>query len=523
MELDGGMRIEHAHQFTEHHRYVVYRDFSMSPLDRKTLSLIYQPMIGASAVSLYHLLYHQIDETRTGYSRPDAQRGLLLGLGAGLGEAGRRFLIEQTSRLEAVGLLQTNRIAPPGGDDILYEYALVRPLEPAEFFTNPHFTLLLRDKIGKYAVIALRERFESPAPEELDHAGLAREDLSVPFFEIFRVQPHSADAELEQALAELATTREPAPAPLPEPSAGIAYGELISGFPRSSENRPFVERLRTDKNGMAIVNYVAYKYDLDAEDMRRLLDEPGVFSPEGALLFDELQRRASLFYRQNRRLEEERNRIAARSAAFGGAPGEAAEDDPPEEVPVPEDDYLPVPKSMEGRCDIAQYNFLMRNEPHTRFLKRFFPGAVPAWLDRAFERIDLHYRMPREVINVLIHYLLGMSGTQRLSGDFIDKVASNMLARGVDTYGKAIQYVREQEKLEQRMKEAERRTQGTQGAPGAPGAQAQGRVWRDRGGRSGGSRKPAIPIVEQRTGGRQLTPEELAEALRLASELERES
>ncbi|REJ17729.1 MAG: helicase DnaB [Paenibacillaceae bacterium] len=517
MELDDSMRIEHGHQFTEHHRYIVYRDFSMSPLDMKTLSLIYQPMIGAPAVSLYLLLYHQIDETRTGYSRPDVQRRLLLGLGVGLGETGRRHLIEQTSRLEAVGLLQTHRIALPGGDDMLYEYTLVRPLEPAEFFTNPHFTLLLRDKIGKYAVIALREQFESPAPEELDHAGAGREDLSVPFFEIFRVQPHSADAELEQALAEIATTREPAPVLPPEPSAGIAYGELISGFPQSSANRPFVERLRTDKNGMAVVNYVAYKYELDVVDMRRLLDEPGVFSPDGALLFDELQQRASMFYRQNRKLEEERNRIAGRSVSSAGVPEDAAPDEPPEEVPVSKDDYLPVPESMAGRCDIAQYNFLMRNEPHTRFLKRFFPGAVPAWLDRAFERIDLHYKMPREVINVLIHYILGMSGTQRLSGDFIDKVASNMLARGVDTYEKAIRYVREQEKLEQRMKEAERRPQGAQGAQGG----AQGRAW--RGGRSGGTRKPAIPIVEQRTGGRQLTPEEMAEALRLASELERES
>jgi replication initiation and membrane attachment protein len=511
MELDGSMRIEHGHQFTEHHRYVVYRAFSLSPLDMKTLSLIYQPMVGAPAVSLYLLLYHQIDETRTGYSKPESQRRLMLGLGAGLGDAGRRYLIEQASRLEAVGLLQTSRVVPPGSDEILYEYALVRPLEPAEFFTNPHFTLLLRDRIGRYAVLALREQFESPLPEELDRAGVAREDLSVPFFEIFRVQPHSADAELEQALAEIAATRERAPVRPPEPSAGIAYGELILGFPRSSANRPFVERLRTDRSGMAIVNYVAYKYDLDAVDMRRLLDEPGVFSPDGELLFEELQQRASVYYRQNRRLEEERNRIAGRSAALAASPGEG--DEPPEEIPVPEDWYLPVPESLAGRCDIAQYNFLMRNEPHTRFLKRFFPGAVPAWLDRAFERIDLHYRMPREVINVLIHYLLGTGSAQRLSGDFIDKVASNMLARGVDTYEKAIRYVREQLELEQRMKEAESRAPGAAQAPGRAG----------RGGRGGGSRKPAIPIVEQRTGGRQLTPEEMAEALRLASELERES
>lgn len=505
------MRIEQLHHFTEHHRFIVYRGFSMSPLDAKMLSLIYQPMTGAPAVSLYMSLYHQLDESRTGYSRPDTQRKLLLGLGLDLNEAGRRQLIDLTSRLEAVGLLQTYRVTLPDGDDAMYEYELLRPLDPTEFFTNPHFTLLLRDKIGKYAVIALREQFESPIPEELADPGLSRAVLSVPFFDVFRVQPHSADAELEQALAEIGAGREPAPALAVPPGAGISYSELIAGFPQSSENRPYVERLRADEEGMAVVNYVAYKYDLDAIDMRRLLDEPGIFSPDGGLLFEELQRRASLFFRQDRKLEEERNRITARTAAASGAGADGADGgDPPEEVPVAERDYLPVPEALAGQCDIAQYNMLMRNEPHTRFLRRFFPGAVPAWLDRLFEKIDLHYRMPNEVINVFIHYIIGMNGAQRLSGDFMDKVASNMLAKRIDTYEKAVRYVREQAELELRMKEAERRPPGAQGKP-------------YRGGRGGGARKPAIPIVEQRTGGRQLSPEELAEALRLASELERES
>ena len=36
---------------------------------------------------------------------------------------------------------------------------------------------------------------------------------------------------------------------------------------------------------------------------------------------------------------------------------------------------------------------LMRNEPHTRFLQRFFPGAVPDWIERVFERMDLNYKL----------------------------------------------------------------------------------------------------------------------------------
>ena len=56
------MRITHVLQFTEHHRYYTFRGFSLSPLDMRMLTLIYQPMIGASAISLYQLLYHQVME-----------------------------------------------------------------------------------------------------------------------------------------------------------------------------------------------------------------------------------------------------------------------------------------------------------------------------------------------------------------------------------------------------------------------------------------------------------------------------
>lgn len=510
MERVGRMRIEHIQQYTEHHRYYVYRGFSLSPLDFKTISLIYQPMVGAVAASLYLMLYQHVGEAKAGYSGLDTQRRLFLGLGLEMNEAGRRQLVEAASRLEAVGLLQTSRLALPAGDDVVYEYELQQPLTPDEFFTNHHLALLLRDKIGKYAVIALREQFHAAEPDELAEAGLSKENITVPFYEIFRLNTYGVDEELEQALAEVAPARAPSPKlPPPSETAGLTYGDLILGFPRGSDNRAFVERLRTDAEGLAIVNYVAYKYDLDSADMRRLLDEQGVFSPAGELLLDELQRIAVSFYRQDRKREEDRQRAAAR-AGYSGGESTAADGDLPEELPVDKRLYLQVPAVLAGRCDIAQYNMLMRNEPHTRFLRRFFPGAVPAWLDRTFERIDLHYKMPREVINVFIHYVLGMNEAQRISGAFIDKVASNMLHKQVDTYEKAVQYVRDQQQLELKKKEAEQAPAGGD------------RTYRGgRGGsRSGASRKPAIPIVEKRAAGRQLSPEELEEALRMANELD---
>lgn len=158
------MRMSNMHHFTEHHRYVAYREFSLSELDRKMLSHVYQPMVGAFAIGLYHLLYQHAPADRVGYSGIDAQRRLFLLLGLEPSEKGRTYFVEQTSKLEAVGLLQTSRMLLPDMEEYMYEYELQPPLSPHDFFRTQHLTLLLRDFVGKYAVLNLRSNSVRASP-----------------------------------------------------------------------------------------------------------------------------------------------------------------------------------------------------------------------------------------------------------------------------------------------------------------------------------------------------------------------
>ncbi|MBW7476637.1 helicase DnaB [Paenibacillus oenotherae] len=514
------MRIGNLHQFTEHHRYFIFRDFSLSAVDRKMIALIYQPMIGAFATGLYQQMYQQIAEDRVGYSPLEPQRKLFLGLGLDMNERGRQELVDQSSRLEAVGLLQTSRLGVPDNDDVVFEYELVKPLSPDEFFRNPHLMMLLRDKVGKYAVIALRESFYEKEADELAGAELQRENITVPFYELFKLGAGTVDAELEQALTEVAPARQAIPKGSLE-TAGIQYGEIIMRFPRNSSNRRYVERLRGDEEQLAQLNYIAYKYSLTVVDMCRLLDEDDVFSARGELLIDELQLRANSMYRQDRKRSDERQRALGRGGAAesvaagsgGSGSDDAAGDEIPDEVGVNEAFYMEVPAQLAGRCDIHQYNMLMRNEPHTRFLAHFFPGAVPEWIIRVYEVIDLNYRLPGAVINVLIHYVFGMNDAQRVTKTYIDAVASNMLVKRIDDFEKAVRYVREQVRLEA---EKERRREG--GA--AAGAPASARSNNAAGGVRGGRRKPAISIIQESQGGSALTPEEMEEIRSLARKLD---
>ncbi|REE92913.1 replicative DNA helicase loader DnaB [Paenibacillus taihuensis] len=509
------MRIGNLHQFTEHHRYYTFRDFSLSAVDRKMIGLIYQPMIGAFATGLYQLLYQQTADDRVGYSELEPQRKLLLGLGLEMGERSRQELVNHASRLEAVGLLQVSKLGVSDNDDVVYEYELFKPLTPDEFFGSPHLTMLLRDKVGKHSVIALRECFYSKEDDELASAELQRENITVPFYELFRLNTQGIDLELEQALTEVAPARQPAPKPQQLETAGIQYGDIIMRFPRNSANRSYVERLRGDNEAIAQLNYVAYKYNLDAADLSRLLDEDNIFTSKGELLIDELQLRANQMYRQDRKRSDERQRMYGRMNA-AKAESQAADDgsdDMPDEVAVQAEFYVDVPAQLAGRCDIHQYNMLMRNEPHTRFIARFFPGAVPEWLIRVFEVIDHNYRLQGAVINVLIHYVLGMNDAQRVTKAFIDTVASNMLMKGIDSYEKAVGYVREQVKVE--ADKVQRREGGAAAASSA--APRSGRGGSQRG---GSARKPAIPIMPEAPSGSPLSAEEMEEIRRMARKLD---
>lgn len=498
------MHMKSLLHFTENHRFCVYRDFCLSSLDSRMLSSAYQPMVGAFAISLYHLLFQQIPIEKLGYSPLEQQRRLFLTLGLEPSEKGRRYLIEQASLLEAVGLLQTCRMYMPEHEDYVYEYELQQPLSPAEFFNTQHLTLLLRDKIGKFAVLALREELWAREPEELaGPRGGHKENISLAFYDIFELNTHVIDYELEQALSEVSSARQPGVRVAANEDA-LNYADIILRFPKDSVNRAHVEKLRFNHEQMGIINYVVHKYDLSVQDLCRLLDEDGAFTPDGSVALDELQRRANLHFRQDKRRQEQREVYAGKVVSLR-LPEDSA-DPAPMEHAVEMEYYLDVPVQFQSKCDIHQYNMMLRNEPYTRLLKTFFPGSVPDNFFDIFEKIDHSYKLPGEVINVLIHYLMSLltsgGNEQRINRNFVEAIASNMLLKQVNTYEKAVQYIRDQSKVK-----------GKQAAASGGG---RSRTYGSKSARV----KPDIPIAKESGAANAVSEEEFEEMLRMAAEMQ---
>lgn len=498
------MRVSNHMEFTENHRYFATRDFALSGLDRKVLFSLYQPMVGAMAIGLYQLLYHQIAEDAAGFSPLSSQRGLFLGLGAEPNAAGRKNIVEASSKLEAVGLLQVYLHHNPVSEETVYEYALVRPLSPDEFFSNLHLTLLLRDMLGKPALLELRDHYAPEPPQELARF-MNREEVTVPFYELFRITAGQVDPELESGWSESAPAAERAPSFRGREK--IRHGDMLLRFPKGSANRAHVERLGRSPELLEQLNYLAYKYDLEVPEVCRLLDEDGIFRADGTFHWDELQSRANLMYRQTRKRDEERERFLSRGEGRTKEEASIA-------AAATSTMQLEVPSRFLAEVSQDQYNEMLRREPYTRMLERYFPGAVPNDFIQVFEKIDINYRLPEPVINVLIHYVLGMSGNQRLTKSFIDTIASNMLAKGIDTLDKAVMYVREQEKLNVALER--KRNGGDAASPAGRGAAAAGQ------GRGGARRKPTMPVVKDEGPVPAMSREEEEKMLELARRLKEE-
>lgn len=496
------MRVANLLQFTEHHRFTVYRNFSLGALDYKMLYGVYQPMIGPQAIAVYSVLYQQLAADRIGFSPLEQQRKLFLSLDLDPGENGRRAWIEMTSKLEAVSLLHTTRKIAEQPENDIYEYRLLQTLSPDEFFQNVHLMMLLRDKIGKHALFHLSRELIEMEPSEL--IGVKEESISVPFYELFQLNPQSIDHELEQAFYEMAPVRAVVPA-VQSIEGSFQYADIIGRFPKGSLNRSSVESLQQRPQELARLNFVAKKYDLHLSEVCRLLDEDDVFDDKGFLNIDILQYRAGLMFRQMQKREDERVVHLARAEAVYQERTEAEE--VRAEHLVDPNSYLEIPALFQHLYDQEQYNLMLRNEPYTHVLRRFFQNRrVPDGVQNAFEKIDLQYKLKEEVINVIIHYI--HSERRSWAKASIDFVAADMLGKQVESYEQAVQYIREQLEYKKRAASGKKTktTSAGMGNSTKPGTARQ---------------KPNIPIIQSATPEEPVTDEEFEAIRRKAQKLDR--
>lgn len=128
--------------------YEIRLPHNLSTYERQLMTLFYQPIIGADAVTMYFTLWTEAEYD----SGIQVHYYLMNMLGQPL-----RNIFESRVTLEAIGLLRTFSKKTDDGQHFSYE--LVRPLDAETFFSDPLLSMFLFSKIGEQAYRKLRARF----------------------------------------------------------------------------------------------------------------------------------------------------------------------------------------------------------------------------------------------------------------------------------------------------------------------------------------------------------------------------
>ncbi|WP_318508071.1 replication initiation and membrane attachment family protein [Bacillus sp. T3] len=161
-------------------RYVVNANGLLHEYDRKVLTFLYQPLIGAKSLSLYMTLWGELEENRL-WSKPSSHHRLMLLMDLNLNE-----IYDARLRLEGMNLLTTLVRDEQEERDFIYQ--LKPPLAPDKFFTTDLLNIPLYRKIGDQQYARIKQFFSTKRAEGIK----GFQNVTKGYEEVFELIPPSA-------------------------------------------------------------------------------------------------------------------------------------------------------------------------------------------------------------------------------------------------------------------------------------------------------------------------------------------
>jgi len=153
-------------------RYIVRSKEMLHEQDRKIMTLLYQPLIGSGAFSLYMTLWSELEQNRL-WGEENTHHNIML-----LQQANLKDIYQERLKLEGIGLLQT--YIKEENENRLFIYELQSPLTPNKFFNDGMLNIYLYKRIGKSKFLKLKRFFSD---QEVDLTSF--QPITKSFSEVF--------------------------------------------------------------------------------------------------------------------------------------------------------------------------------------------------------------------------------------------------------------------------------------------------------------------------------------------------
>jgi len=371
--------------------YTVINKTIVSEKDKKILTMLYQPIIGFTAISLYLTLLDDLDKQEI-MSEELTHHHLMSTMQLKLEE-----ILIAREKLEAIGLMKTYLKK----DNInQYVYLMYSPIPVNDFFNHPILNIVLYNNLGKKEYEKVLNYFKVPRINLKEF-----EDITCSFDDVFQsVKGTVMDIEEDLIKSEANNI---------QIHKGVDFNLILAGVPdRQISERCFNEETKQ------LINNLSYIYELDSLDMlgliRNAINEKG--------LIDKTILRKSC--RDHYQFENQGNL--------------------PTLIYNKQPDFLKKPEGDNSKW--AQMVYTFENITPYQLLKAKYKGAEPTDRDKQLiESLLIDQKLAPGVVNVLISYVLKTQNEQ-LKKSYVETIAGQWKRLNIETVEDAMKYTEKEYK-----------------------------------------------------------------------------
>lgn len=363
--------------------YTVVNKTVIKDLDRKLITMLYQPIIGYSATSLYFTLVDDLDK-RELMSEDLTHHHLMSTMQLKLDD-----IVVARKKLEAVGLLKTYYKKDHVNH---YVYLLYSPMSASDFLNHPVLNIVLYNNLGKKEYDRIVDFFKVPKINTKDY-----EDVTSSFSDVFKSVSGNVLIENENIRKENINKL--------NLNSKIDFNLLISSIPTNMISpRCFNDEVKE------LINSLAFTYDIDDINMQGLVRNS--INERGLIDRVELRKNCRNFYQF-----ENDGKL-------------------PTFVYSKQPDYLKTPAGDNSKWAKMVYTFESVH-PYD-FLRSKYKTGEPSLRDlKLIESLLVDQKMTPGVVNVLIAYVLKINN-QKLSKNYIDTIAGQWKRLNIETVEEAM-------------------------------------------------------------------------------------
>lgn len=376
--------------------YTVINKTVINDSDRKIISMLYQPIIGYTAVSLYFTLLDDLDKLEL-MSNDLTHHHLMATMQLKLED-----IIIAREKLEATGLLKSYL---KKGNINHYVYLLYSPITAHEFFNHPILNVVLYNNLGKKEYEKILNYYKIPKVSLKEY-----EEITASFDEVFSSVKGNI-LEINQDI----TRRDSNNIKL---NKSVDFNLLISSIPASMMHEKCFS-----KDVREVINALSFTYNLDTLALQGLVRD--AINEKGFIDKTQLRKSCRDYYQFE---------------ANGNLPTLIYNKQP---------DYLKKPTGDNSKWAKMVYAFENLN-PY-QFLKAKYKGGEPTDRDkRLIESLLIDQKLNPGVVNVLIAYVLKINNEQ-LKKSYVETIAGQWKRLNIETVEEAMKVAEKEHKKTKRI------------------------------------------------------------------------